>query len=361
MDTLNCKNEIINRALSLLREKEIIDSSIEPSTDTEKLIYKWYEISKAECIMEIEPTFAIKRIKLNRDKIVNADDLSEFKTLNNNVMTFEEWIKDVVQNDIEEIEKIIEQVKTKITETENKITAEEEKQESDQEYIEKLKQEIKHLNIHLFFLKEKILYLCFTYNIENNYIDNIDDIEIIKDIFNNYDENIEETEEDNKELTEEEKNKIESIRRRQRIAFFKMLSTKEQIRKYNEYKAWTDYKNKIDNNKKAVLYSYRIPSDCLKILDKNFEFMEGNYIYSYIDNGLLIRYLSNDVELYNREIKFNLALSYILAYYICADLQNNDNKTQLFFQLKNNKISEARTENLRENGVEIIKNYRWKK
>lgn len=80
MDTLNCKNDIINRALSLLREKEIIDISIEPSSDTEKLIYKWFEIAKAEAITEIEPVFAIKRIKLNLEKKVNAEDLTEVKT-----------------------------------------------------------------------------------------------------------------------------------------------------------------------------------------------------------------------------------------------------------------------------------------
>lgn len=206
MDTLNCKNDIINRALSLLREKEIIDISIEPSSDTEKLIYKWFEIAKAEAITEIEPVFAIKRIKLNLEKKVNAEDLTEVKT--------------------------------------------------------------------------------------------------------------EETAENNNS-------------------------------------------NTLIN--KSYLYGYRIPSDCLKVFNGNFELLEGNYIYSYLANGLIIKYLSSDTELYEREIKFNLALSYLLAYYICADLQNNDNKIQLFFKLKNNKISEARTANLREIGVEIVKNYRWKK
>ena len=202
METTNCKNEIINRALSLLREKEIIDISIEPNSDTEKLVYKWYETAKSEALLEVEPIFAIKRLKLNIEKKVNAEDLSEVKTPEENSDT-------------------------------------------------------------------------------------------------------------------------------------------------------------IVNN--SYLYAYRIPSDCLRIFDGNFELLEGNYIYSYQDNGLTIKYLTSNTELYTREVKFNIALSYLLAYYICADLQNNDNKIQLFFKLKNNKISEARISNLREIGVEIKKNYRWKK
>ena len=194
METLSCKNDIVNRALSLLREKEIVDFVDEPSSDTEKLVYKWFETAKAEAITEIEPTFAIKRTKLNVEKVVNQDTLTE-------------------------------------TETENDLS----------------------------------------------------------------------------------------------------------------------------------LYAYSIPSDCLKILEGNFELIEGNYIYSKENNSLIIKYLTNNTELYPREIKFNIALSYLIAYYICADLQNNDAKIQLFLKLKNNKISEARINNLRTIGVEIKKNYKWLK
>ena len=112
MDTLNCKNEIINRALSLLREKEIIDSSIEPSSDTEKLVYKWYETAKAECIIEIEPPFAIKRLKLNVNKIVNAETLEEIRDNKNKQIDFKDWMKSVVENDISELKNEIEKLRS---------------------------------------------------------------------------------------------------------------------------------------------------------------------------------------------------------------------------------------------------------
>ena len=208
MDTINCKQDIINRTLSLLREQPISDVSIEPSTDTEKLINQWWETARAECLCEIEPPFALSRQKLLREKIVDSETLEEIK---------------------EEQEEL------------------------------------------------------------NN--------------------------------------------------------------------------NEIITKKQNILYCYRIPSNCLKILDidKDTLLIEGNYIYSNISNELILRYINQNTELYSREVKFNIALSYLLAYYICADLENTDNKIQLFFELKNQKISEARTFYYRETGIKIIRNYQWKK
>ena len=64
---------------------------------------------------------------------------------------------------------------------------------------------------------------------------------------------------------------------------------------------------------------------------------------------------------YTVEVKFNIALSYLLAYYICADLQNSDQKIQLFQQLSQQKISEARRFYQQQQGVNIVRNYQWKK
>ena len=366
METLNCKNEIINRALSLLREKEIIDGSMEPESDTEKLIYKWYETAKAECIIEIEPNFAIKRLKLNREKIVNTDDLSEFtENKSNKNIEFKDWLISVVENDINQYQSEINKLETlKEGLTEN-LGDELIKPEPDEKQIKNLEKRIKKIKINIHYLKEKIRFLKWSYELST-------ELEPAEE-----EETVEEETLVKEETPVEEEETVESIPiiplkpaynpllksilRRKRVMFFKELKRQEQIRKYEEYKSWEDYKNKLRQGSGAVYYAYRIPSDCLKIFDKNFELLEGNYIYSYQDNGLTIKYLSNNTELYPREIKFNIALSYVLAYYICADLQNNDNKTQLFFKLKNNKISEARTSKLRETGVEIIKNYRWKK
>lgn len=384
METLNCKNEIVNRSLSLLREKEIIDVSIEPSSDTEKLIHKWFETAKAECIMEIEPTFAIKRLKLNVEKVVNAETLEEIKNTKNKEIEFKDWMKSVVENDINELQNEIEKLENKRSEIDDELLDELNREEQNTEQIKYLQKRIKHINLNIIIIKERIRFLEIEYNISCNSNfskdDNLLDGGLLRSARN--DEMTGLADGGEEEIPEEPKEEtptppisipttplipakptelLEHIIRRRKVIFFKELKRQDQIRRYEEYEAWKLYCDKNRNQQTNYLYGYRIPTDCLKIFDKNFELLEGNYIYSYLDNGLTIKYLSNSVELYSREIKFNIALSYLLAYYICADLQNNDDKIQLFFKLKNNKISEARTNNLREIGVSIVKNYRWKK
>ncbi len=368
METLNCKNEIINRALSLLREKEIIDASIEPSSDTEKLIHKWFETAKAECIMEIEPSFAIRRLKLNIEKTVNAETLEEIKNTKNKTIDFKDWMKSVIENDITELQNEINRLIAIRNNLDDELIKELTKEEQNELQIKYLKKRIKHINLNIIVLKERIRFLAIEYDlkieINNIKIDNIknNNTEVNNiEINNSEEEEIPSTTIPSTPLTPAHNILLEHLLRRKKVIFFKELKRRDQIRRYEEYEAWKEYCDKNRNRQINYLYAYRIPSDCLKIFDRNFELLEGNYIYSYLTNGLTIKYLSNSVELYSREIKFNIALSYLLAYYICADLQNNDDKLQLFFRLKNNKISEARTANLREVGVEINKSYRWKK
>lgn len=208
MDTTNCKNDIVNRALSLLRENHIFDFNNDPEEDTDKLVLKWWNTCLCEAIAEINPPFSIKRINLKSDGKVDGQTL---------------------------------------------------------------------------------------------------------------------------EIIDEE----ETI----------------------------DIDKTIINDKSKYLWRYRIPSDCLKILNSDIDkrLIEGNYIYNSKENNLLLKYQSAQTELYQREIKFNIALSYILAYYLCADLTNNDQKINLFLNLKDLKVSEARTYYLRETGIRIIKDYEWKK
>lgn len=210
-DTNNCKTDIINRALSLLREKEIVDAVIDPKTSTEKLVNKWWNTAVTECLIEIEPPFANTRQKLLKMKIVDPETLEEVQP------------------------------------------TEEDDPSQDPSYIQK-----------------------------KNF---------------------------------------------------------------------------------GYLAQYRIPSDCLKMLNINRDnvLVEGEYIYSHEDNGLLLKYITSNTELYERETKFNIALAYTLAYYICADLQNTDNKIQLFLSLKEQKISEARTYYFRETGVKINRHETWRK
>ena len=387
MDTLNCKTEIINRSLSLLREEEIVDSNIEPETDTEKLAYKWFETAKAECIVEINAPFCIKRQILTKEDLVNAITLEPLKKTEweEENLTFEEWMKKKAMEWIKELEirkeKLKEDIKHLLMEKRlleetiilknNEIRQKEEEYEEaeTEEEKERILEEIKQLRKELERLKRDvrkdirlIRYKRF------KIILLINDIRYLKEMYGIDDKEDEEIEEDI-ELNNKEENNTncpfpEHWRRRQWIRWRNIRRRWIERERWIQYQEWMLYQQKLnsENKKKTALYKYRIPSDCLKILDNNYNKLriEGNYIYYNSDN-LLLRYLTLNTELYNREIKFNMALSYTLAYYMCADLTNNDQKIQLFFDLKSNKISEARTFYLRQSGVKIIKNYQWKK
>lgn len=264
LNTTACKNDIVNRALSLLREQGIMDSSIEPSTDTERLVNLWYSTALEDCLLDIVPTFAIKRAKLLKEKEVYADTLEDYKeqkNINNNnndkkKPTITDEVKDTTDN---------------ITDN----TTEDDESSNSTDNINKDEE---------------------NNNIGNNLINDCDKINI-KDNLN-------------------------------------------------------------------LLYAYRIPNDCLRILNEreNSYFIEGNYIYSAIDDETFnLRYLAYVNELYEREIKFNLCLSYYLAYYICADLCNNDSKLQTFLQLKDVAAAQTRTFYLKQKGVYFNKEYRWKR
>jgi hypothetical protein len=68
--------DICNQALSLLREQAIlnIDDSV-PATDTEKILNLWFDTAKKECIIDVQPTFAIKREKI----LPSGENISETK------------------------------------------------------------------------------------------------------------------------------------------------------------------------------------------------------------------------------------------------------------------------------------------
>lgn len=267
-NTNSCRDDIVNRALSLLRENGIVDFDIDPTTDTEKLVSLWYNTALNNCIMDVKPPFAIRRQKLLKEKDVYADSLEEYK------------------------------------------------EEKTQE--------------------------------ESNDKDNND-----------------------KDNNEEENNKNtipatpltpatpsgDSV---PMIPLIPATPIKETNNRIND----CEY---INNNKFHLLSAFRIPGDCLQIMlndnnHNNYYIMEGNYIYiNTNENYFILRYLATTNELYEREVKFNLCLSYYIAYYICVHLTNNDNKLSVMEQLKDKILADTRTFYLKERNIRFNKEYRWKK
>jgi hypothetical protein len=193
METTDCKNDICNMALSLLRENAImnIDYS-EPSGDTERVLNLWYDISRKECIIDVNPTFAIKRETVAKEE-------------------------DIVINNV----------------------------------------------------------------------------------------------------------------------------------KYN---------------------AFRIPSDCLRVLDientdneESEYILEGEYVYCGSNDTINIRYASDQHFLNSSNTKFNICLSYYIAYNICGQIQNNQQLQQFFLQLKQQKQSETRTYYLNEVKPYFEKKKQWRR
>jgi hypothetical protein len=115
-------------------------------------------------------------------------------------------------------------------------------------------------------------------------------------------------------------------------------------------------------------HAYHVPHDCLEIMeiavgdDWEDYLLEGEYIYSKNGgNSLLLRYLGNEKELKNREIKFNTCLSYYLAFNICSELVNSSQLLNNFLQLRNIKQSETRTYYLKQQNPVFIRRKQWRK
>ena len=211
MDTNSCKNDICNMALSLLREKAVLNiDDHEPATDTERLLNLWYDSSRKECIIDVKPTFALKREILVEEKDV----------------------------------------------------------------------ELNYTKYHAYRIPEDCLEILGVISYANAFLNIVTNCNI-------YGEN------------------------------------------------------------------------CIEISEENI--IEGDYIYSKMDKVISLRYLYDCKKLSSKNTKFNICLSYYIAYNICSELQNNQQLLSSFLQLKEKKQSETRTYYLKQVKPYFVKKYEWRK